>query len=273
MSEDQAGSDLNESKQQKIRGVFSSQEVKKVGTGTTTRKTIQKAFWYCEEKSDGSLEMQPLNPNYVPSGPKKSVSREEFLTHFSPEPELYVSTVYPKMREITKTVAMADRHRAHNELYSAEMEYNKVLHVDEENVRANFGLGLTYLEHGDTSKAQNIFSRLVKLDGAFEEEHKHLFNEFGIKLRKNGMVDHAVDYYERALSLAHKDENLFYNLARAWLEKKNIDKVLEYLLKSLELNPKLEPAIKFLAWLEEKNLVPESKKQDVTVAVARGRAD
>ncbi|MDR2800009.1 MAG: tetratricopeptide repeat protein [Desulfovibrio sp.] len=273
MKEEQAGPAQNVSGQQKIHGVFSSQEVKKVGTGTTTRKTIQKAFWYCEEKSDGSLELQPLNPNYIPSGPKKNVSREQFLTHFSPEPELYVSTVYPKMREITKTVAMADRHRAHNELYTAEMEYSKVLHVDEENVRANFGLGLTYLEHGDTSKAQNIFSRLVKLDGAFEEEHKHLFNEFGIKLRKNGMVDQAVDYYERALSLTNMDENLFYNLARAWLEKKNIDKALEYLFKSLDINPKLEPAVKFLAWLEEKDMVPESRKQDVAAAIARGRAD
>ncbi|MDR0827041.1 MAG: tetratricopeptide repeat protein [Desulfovibrio sp.] len=249
--------------QQRIQGVFSSQEVKRVGTGTTTRKTIQKAFWYCEEKKDGSLELQPLNPNYIPSGPKKTINKEQFLAHFSPEPELYISTVYPKMREITKTVAMAERFREHNELYSAEMEYGKVLKVDEENVRANFGLGITYLERGDTSRAQNIFSRVVKLDGAFEEEHKHLFNEFGIKLRKNGMLDQALDYYERALTLTRQDENLFYNLARAWLDKKNMDKTIECLFKALEINPKLEPAAKFLAWVEEKNLVPENKKQEV----------
>jgi Tfp pilus assembly protein PilF len=254
--------------QQKISGVFSSQEVKKVGTGTTTRKTIQKTFWFCAEQDDGSLEVQPLNPNYIPSGPKKNVNREQFLTHFSPEPEMYIQSVYPKMRELHKTVARADRYRANNELYSAEMEYNNAIKVDEENVRANFGLGITYLERGENDKAENVFTRLVKLDAAFEEEHKHLFNEFGIKLRKNHMTDQAVDYYERALELAGQDENLLYNLARAWLEKKDNAQCLDFLLKSLAVNPRLEPAVKFLHWLDAKRLVPEDKKQAVAAALA-----
>ncbi|MDR1685934.1 MAG: hypothetical protein LBR82_05785 [Desulfovibrio sp.] len=266
MSQTQAGTEP-----QKIRGVFSSQEVKKVGTGTTVRKTIQKTFWFCEEKDDGSLEVQPLNPNYVPSGPKKNVEREYFLTHFAPEPEMYMQSVYPKMRELNKTVARAERYRANNELYSAEMEYNNALKVDDENVRANFGLGITYLERGENDKAQNVFTRLVKLDAAFEEEHKHLFNEFGIKLRKNSMTDQAVTYYERALELAVQDENLLYNLARAWLEKKDTAKCLDFLLKSLALNPRLEPAVKFLLWLDGKGLVPEDKKQAVSALTAEIR--
>ncbi|MDR1947661.1 MAG: tetratricopeptide repeat protein [Desulfovibrio sp.] len=268
MSETQGGN-----APQKISGVFSSQEIKKVGTGTTTRKTIQKTFWFCTENDDGSLEVQPLNPNYIPSGPKKNVKREQFLTHYAPEPEIYISTVYPKMREVNKVVARAERYRANSELYSAEMEYANALKIDDENVRANFGLGITYLERGDNDKAQNVFSRIVKLDAAFEEEHKHLFNDFGIKLRKNGMVDQALTYYERALELAGQDENLLYNLARAWLEKKDIAKCLEYLLKSLAVNPRLDPAVKFLIWLDAKKLVPEDKKQDVSAALAeiRGR--
>lgn len=253
----------------RISGVFSSQEVKRVGTGTTTRKTIQKAFWFCEELADGNVEVQPLNPNYVPSGPKKQVTREQFLSLFSPEPEMYVSTVYPKMRELNKTVARGDRHRANKEYYSAEMEYGNALKVDEENIRANFGLGITYLERGESAKADNIFERLVRLDAAFESEHKHLFNEFGIKLRKNQMVDQAITYYERAMNLTSEDENLFYNLARAYLEKQKIDKSLDNLLKALELNPLLEPAVKFLLWLVNKALVPEDKKQAVAAVLGK----
>lgn len=256
-------------KRDRINGVFSSQDVKKVGTGTTTRKTIQKTFWFCTEMDDGSLEVQPLNPNYVPSGPKKKVTREQFLGSFSPEPEMYVSTVYPKMRELNKTIALADRHREKEEYYSAEMEYGKALHVDEENVRANFGLGITYLERGESGKAENIFERLVRLEAAFEPEHKHLFNEFGIKLRKNGMIDQAVTYYERAMELATEDENLFYNLARAYLEKKDVAHALDFLLKALDMNPALEPGVKFLQWLVTKKLVPEEKKSDVAAMVMK----
>lgn len=193
-------------KRDRMRGVFSTQEIRKVGTGTTTRKTIQKSFWYVDEGDDGVIEVQPLNSNYVPSGPKRKIDRDELLDKFAPEPEFYVQTVFPKMRELNKTIARADRHRQKGETFSAEFEYNNALKVDEENVRANFGIGLTYLERGETDKADNIFERLVKLDAAFEEEHKHLFNEFGINLRKSKMYDQAVEYYGRALELSQGDK-------------------------------------------------------------------
>lgn len=256
----------------KINGVFSSQEVRRVGTGTTTRKTIQKTFWFCTELDDGHLEIQPLNANYIPSGAKKKITRDQFFASFAPEPELYVGTVYPKMRELNKVIARGDRHRANGEYYSAEMEYGTALNVDEENVRANFGLGISYLARGEGGKADNIFERLVRLEAAFEEEHKHLFNEFGIKLRKNKMFDQAITYYERAMELCPHDEHLFYNLARAYLERKELDKAIEFLLKSLDINPTLDPSVKFLQWLVAKRLVPEGEKLKVIEAARKVKA-
>ena len=265
-------SENQQQKREKIVGVFSSQEMRKVGTGTTTRKTIQKTFWFCMELDDGQVEVQPLNTNYVPSGPKKQVAKEQFIAVFSPEPEMYVSTVYPKMRELNKAIARGDRHRDKGEHYSAEMEYGSALKVDEENVRANFGLGITYLERGENSKAENIFERLVKLEAAFENEHKHLFNEFGIKLRKNKMLDQSITYYERAKELSPHDEHLLYNLARAYLEDKNIEKALEFLLQSLALNPTLEPSVKFLQWLVANQLIPEAEKRKVAACLHKIKA-
>jgi tetratricopeptide (TPR) repeat protein len=256
-------------KHEGINGVFSSQEVKKVGTGTTTRKAIQKMFWFCIENDEEEIEVQPLNVNYVPSGPKKKISKDDFLARFAPEPELYVTNVFPKMRELNKIIARAERHRSNKEYYSAEMEFNNALQVDEENVRANFGLGITYLERGESARANNIFERLVKLDAAFQEEHKHLFNEFGINLRKNKMIDQAIIYYSRAEELAVQDEHLFYNMARAYLEKQDMGNALRCLCKSLDMNPRLEVSIKFLMWLLTNNLVPEEQKPAAAQAVRK----
>lgn len=258
-------------KRQSIQGIFSSQEVRRVGTGTTTRKTIQKMYWQCVETPDGSIEVQPLNTNYVPSGPKKTITKDEFLQAFSPEPEFYVSNVFPKLKELNKTIARADRHRQNKEYFSAEMEYNNALKVDEENVRANFGLGITYLERGENSKAEDILARVVKLDGAFEQEHKHLFNEFGINLRKNGMLDQAVTYYQRAMELSSQDENLHYNMARAYLEKKQPAEALDSLLKGLAINPGQEILVKFVAWMLSKSMVPEEKKGEVAQALQKAK--
>lgn len=263
----------NQSKEEhaKIKGIFSSQEMRKVGTGTTMRKTIQKTYWQSEEQEDGSVEVQPLNTNYVPTGPKRVVSREEFLTNFAPEPEFYVSTVFPKMKELNKTIARGDRHRANGESYSAEMEYNNALKVDEDNIRANFGLGLTYLERGDTGKADNIFERLVKLDASFDREHKHLFNEFGISLRKNNMLDQAIDYYSRAIELSPRDENLIYNVGRAYLEKKDYAKSAESFLKALEVDPVHETSMKALIWMHGKKLIAEESKAAVGAALVKAK--
>ena len=240
---------------ERIKGVFSSQVLTKIGTGSTQRKSIQKSYFFVMELDDGTIEVQPLNLNYVPSGPKQVILIDEFLEKFSPEPEFYSITVMPKMRELEKTIARGDRHRKRGETFSAEMEYGNAVKVDEENVRANFGLGLTYLERGATDKAQDIFERLVKLEAAYEAEHKHLFNEFGINLRKNKMVDQALDYYARALELSENDENLCYNIARVHLERKDIPKTVEMLTKALEINPEMPEAIKFMDFLKSKGLV------------------
>lgn len=241
----------------KITGVFSTQSVQRVGTGTTTRKTVKKSFWMADEKDDGTIDIQPLNVNYIPSGPKRKVPKEDFLEKFSPEPEFYVSTVYPKIKEMDDAVDKGEKHREKGETFSAELEFNTALGLDEENVRANFGLGLTYLERGDDTKANDIFERLVKLDAAFEKEHKHLFNDFGINLRKNKMFQQSVEYYERAIELADTDENLHYNVARVYYEREEFDLAATSLQQALAMNPDFEEAAKFLQFLKDKNLVDE----------------
>lgn len=253
-------------KKAEVKGVFSTQEVRRVGTGTTTRKTVQKTFWFIEQQGN-VYECQPLNTNYVPSGPKRKVTMDELIAKFAPEPEFYLNSVYPKMQEMQRAVDSGDEHREKGESFTAEFEYSRALKIDEDNVRANFGIGLTYLERGDANKAQDIFERLVKLDGAFEAEHKHLFNDFGISLRKNKMLEQSLEYYQRALELTENDENLYMNLARVLLETKDISGCVDNLLKALEIAPRHEASLKFLAWLIQNKLVPADKIDGVRAAL------
>ena len=248
----EAGTEIVRDGAEKIKGVFSTQTVAKVGTGTTQRKTIQKTYWDVLELDTGEISVQPLNRNYVPSGPKRVVERDDFLTKFNPEPEFYVSTVYPALQEMDQAIVRGEKHRERGAAYSAEFEYKQAMAIDEENVRANFGLGLTYLDRGDQVKANDIFERLVGLEAAFDVEHKHLFNDFGINMRKNKMYDQALQYYLRAEQLVKNDEHLFHNVARCYFEKGNIEKCKEYLQKSLELNPDLEASKQFLQFLVDK---------------------
>ena len=64
-----------------------------------------------------------------------------------------------------------------------------------------------------------FFARLVSMDAPFAPEHKHMFNDFGINLRKSKMIPQAIEYYSKAIALSPEDEHLRYNLARGLLRR------------------------------------------------------
>ncbi|WP_319582288.1 tetratricopeptide repeat protein [uncultured Pseudodesulfovibrio sp.] len=242
---------------EKISGAFSTESTAQVGTGATQRKVMQKAYWFAEEgepDKDGTrvILVQPLNSNNVPTGNKEPVLLPEFLSRFSAEIEFYQTEVFPRMIELKETIVRAEGQRDQGAFYSAQFEYESALGIDLHNVRANFGLGLTYLSRGETAKAEDIFKRLVALDAAFAPEHKHLFNEFGISLRKSGLTTQAVEYYSRALDITEDDENLFYNIARAYCERGDEAECRENLQRALDLDPNMDVALRFMAFLDGK---------------------
>ena len=135
------------------------------------------------------------------------------------------------------------------------MFYNDALNVDDQNVRANFGIGMCYLQRGESAKADDILKRIVQLDAAFQEEHKHMFNEFGINLRKNKMCQQAVEYYERAAEFTRDDENLQYNIARAYFDMGRFNDAKIHCEKALTINPDLDEAKKLIELMLSKKLL------------------
>lgn len=220
-----------------FKGVFSSQKAAKVGYGTTQRKIRQTLYIFAEEQSDGSFLIRPINKHFIPSGQSRTITRDELLSSYLPEPDMYMKKVAPALRDVRQSVSKADAHRAAGALISAEFEYQNALRVDEEHIRATFGLGLTYLDRGEQDSADIVFRRLITLDAAFEPEHKHLFNEFGIKMRKQGMYVQALRYYFKAFRLSRDDEHLLYNIARTYYERGKLRQAKKFLGIALERDP------------------------------------
>ena len=237
-----------------ISGVFSQTKVSTIGTGTTARRSETVSYFFARELEDGLLEVQPLGDSVVFGEPVK-VSLDEFLAQYMPEPQLSQQRAKAETAhegEIRKAVARGDKFYKQGKTYSAEYEYGKALALDEENIRANFGIGLCYVERGDTEKARVVLGRLVRLEAAFEDEHKHLFNEFGISLRKSGMDAEALTYYSRALELGPSDENLHYNRARASFNMGEIQEAILHLDQCLALNPVHAEARRFEIFIKRR---------------------
>lgn len=237
-----------------IEGVFSIDKKGKIGTGTTAKRVSQTVLYYVRQIDDETVGMQMLNPKNVPFGKPIEISKDELFTDYTPKPEL-LKEVLANMREVSKSLARGDKFRKRGESFSAEFEYSNAINLDEQNVRANFGIGLCLLERGDEDKAQEVFDRIVTIDAAFEDEHKHLFNEYGIALRKKKLGQQAVDYYKRALELSPQDENLWFNLARAMFDSEDWAGCAEAAQKCIEISPDHPEGKKVLAYLAKNELV------------------
>lgn len=235
-----------------IKGIFSTTETQKIGTGTTARKVTKQVLYYVQREADGKLTKQPLNANYIPSGPIKALSSEKLAKEFAPELDLYLKKTLPALRQLTKTIAKAERLRKNGEPYSAELEFLNALKLDDNNARANLGLGLTYLERGEKEKADGVFRKLVTLEDTYRLDNKHMFNEFGIQLRKNGLIEQALKYFASAYKLTRNDENLLYNMARCYFDLGDDAKAAACLKRAIEVRPAFEEAKKFLMHLVKK---------------------
>lgn len=232
----------NGAEQQGMAGVFSRMEKSYIGAGTTRRKVEQKVYYYCQETEDGAMSCQRLNPRLLPFGDATKIELDKFLATFQPEPEIYNEKTLPAMREVTKNLAKGERLRGQGQPFGAEVAFKNALSIDADNVRGNFGLGLTYLDQGKNEEAGQVLKKIVQIQDSFNPENKHMFNEFGMKLRKNGLYDQALSYYASAYKMAKDDENLCYNIARTLYDKEDYKNCKAYVEKALALKSDFKEA-------------------------------
>ncbi len=122
----------------------------------------------------------------------------------------------------------------------------------ERNARAGYGLGMSHLKRGNMDKARELLKRVAVEDGNYVPEHKHMFNEFGVGLRKNQLLDIALLHMRRALSLAPYDEHIYHNMARLYYEKGDKAMAVKHLEKSLEINPEFKESAQFLKYINKR---------------------
>lgn len=233
----------------RILGIYSRNTDK--GHGEASAKRKQQTHWFVRRLSDDEFEVRPLNPNHVPSGVKILLGKGEFVTGYTPEPQYYERNTLPALKSLSKKIELGEQFFKKGLLSKAEQEFLKATMIDEENAKANLGLGSVYAEQGEFRKIKKVLARLLNNDEVFQEEQRRQFNTFGIGLRKQKMYEEAIAYYSKALEYDDKDENLYFNLARAHFDKGDEISCLQNLEAALKLRPDFEEARKFMAYAEK----------------------
>jgi tetratricopeptide (TPR) repeat protein len=80
-----------------------------------------------------------------------------------------------------------------------------------------------------------------------------LCNTKGIAYRKAGNVDAAIAEFRKALVFHPEDEGLYYNIARAYLEKKEWRDAEEAILQGLDINPDFAEGKALLSYVRKQS--------------------
>ena len=227
-----------------IEGIFSTPG--KAGEG--------KAYWLVREIPGGRAEVQKVNDRLVPSGPRQVITLGRLLEAYEPEPDFYVAKSRQE-RTPEKSPAQKKSPSEKQPGVALDLEGFDLHGAPEEvekNARAGFGMGLAHLKRGNLRRAREIFDSLAGADADFAPEHKHMLNDFGITLRKQGLPESSIKNYDRALSLTREDENLHFNVARSFYDLGQFNRAAEHLEKALELEPGFMEARMFMQYIRRK---------------------
>ena len=99
-------------------------------------------------------------------------------------------------------------------------------------------VGETLLQAGLAGAAQKAFQKAITAS----PDDLYSYNRMGIALRKQKKFKEAILNYQKALALDPKNENLYYNLGRAFFEAGDNKRAGEALSKAIEISPQFGAA-------------------------------
>lgn len=211
-------------------------ESRPLGVFSTRDTGKGKTFWGVDQTGPTTFSARTLDPDGRPTGLPMPLTREEFLRRFEPEVEYFGQRILPGLG----AAAHGDPFRSPGGDAPAAR-----LHAEETGIRALFELGLLYLDGREEDRCRTVFRDLARLKAPLRPVHKHLFNEFGIRLRKRRLYDEALELYGRAAELAQDDEHVHFNMARTAYDKGDWTGCVKHLTDCLERNPRVPQARRF----------------------------
>jgi tetratricopeptide (TPR) repeat protein len=240
--------------------IYLKQESIRLGFGSTSRDTVIENYFQVEEAiEENMVSIRLLNISDQPFGEPTLITREELKQDYTPCPDYFTNKKDPKVQLAEKHVELGEVHYENRQFFSAEREFNNALALNEKDLKANLGKGKSLYARGEKKKAKEIFDELSQMDDLYEKDNKHIFNEFGIELRRRNLHDEAIANYTKAIAIDSEDPVLYYNLGRAYYEKKDREESIEQLTKALTLKDDFKEARDFLNTLTGGQILQKSK--------------
>ncbi len=181
-------------------------------------------------------KLRELNEAYeVLSNPLK---RKIYDRDFSSSQHADSVLISKLFREVSYLFERKDYDRARAEL-------EKILNIDPHIEKANFLMGLCYINQEHFGKGQIFFEKTIKING---ENHEAL-NMLGICCFRHRDFDRALYYHKKAARIAPYEYLYMENIAHVLWREKKTDEALKYFLKAREKAPDRPELCMYICYL------------------------
>ncbi|MFV0422857.1 tetratricopeptide repeat protein [Oleidesulfovibrio sp.] len=242
-------------------GVYSTVESAPFSAGRPGKPASRKRYWSVWENDARSVTIQALTGSLEADGEPRVIARSELEGRYMHEPGL--TAMLPEQGGFSSESQLKaevddddspfvgpsaapeiidDKKPAKLDLDDGLLEYAE---ETENAARMDFAFALTYLRRGDKERAVELFKSLAAADERYVPQHRHMFTDFGINLRKSGLPEIAILHHERALQLTPADDHIHFNIARAHYDMGDMQSALHHIEASLQLNPQLKASQRF----------------------------
>ncbi|MFP5222482.1 MAG: tetratricopeptide repeat protein [Acidobacteriota bacterium] len=235
-----------------VLGVYSRRQMAAIGSGVTMVDHRNVTYWYVRQLDESRVEVQPLTAEGLPSGIVENVPVKRFLTEYTPEPLYYVERSVPVVKTLASKLLGAGESASLSMLDSSELNALKAL-LCEPLVQPDYSHpGYEEAHQVMMQGIQGLLATLTCNGAQARREHCVRFSRFGVTLRKDGHLDESIEFYNKALAIEQDDENLYFNMARVYYDKGDLQECGRVLEKALSLNPAFTEAGRFVRFLSRR---------------------
>jgi len=205
----------------------------------------RKRYWFVWDCGDAGYRAQALDGAFQPQQETSVLDPVTFHASFSPEPAILAAPVR-QGRGSASAFPSQDGVSSEKTPEQLTAERTEV----EKHLRDHFGVLLLKIRLGDgLPGVLKAMQDIAEVEEGIVPEHKHMFAEFGINLRKGKLPELALAHAKRVLSLAPDDSHAHFNIARIYHILGKLVEAEQHLLTALEFSPDLEYARDFLAYI------------------------
>lgn len=229
-------------------GVFALREKTPAKSGNRPRKRL----FFCWDLGNRNYAVQELDASFTPIAQPNRVNAQELKNNFLFQAAILATPVStPDFRHLQIPQQPQEATELNDNALAALEKARKARQV-ENDLRQSFERAMRALGRPrDRKGAIAAIGQLAETTKGIVPEHKHMFRDFGVSLRKKSLPELAARCASRVVQLSPNDDHAHFNLARLLGMLGRYTEAEKHIDRAIRLNSKEKVYEKLLAWLHK----------------------